>query len=101
MGIEADGAAWSPYVVGALIGVLSMATFYFSDKAIGASSFYATLAGAIGKVIAMKIEMSRWKYAVNARAQVAKPSAGAGTSPESAPARSSSRTRQETPSTIR
>ena len=46
------GAAWSPYVVGALIGVLSWLTFYFSDKPIGASSFYATLAGMVGKIVA-------------------------------------------------
>ena len=46
--------AWSPYIVGALIGVLSMATFYFSDKPIGASSFYATLAGFIGKLVAKR-----------------------------------------------
>jgi len=46
------GAAWSPYLVGAGIGILSWFTFYFSDKAIGASSFYATLAGAVGKLIA-------------------------------------------------
>ena len=37
--------AWSPYLVGAGIGVLSWLTFYFADKPIGASSFYATLAG--------------------------------------------------------
>lgn len=49
-----DGAAWSPYLVGGLIGVLSWLTFYFADKAIGASSFYATLAGFIGKWIAPK-----------------------------------------------
>lgn len=47
-----DGGAWSPYLVGAGIGVLSWLTFYFSHKAIGASSFYATLAGIIGKWIA-------------------------------------------------
>lgn len=46
------GPAWSPYLVGAGIGVLSWLTFYFSDKPIGASSFYATLAGLIGKTIA-------------------------------------------------
>ena len=40
-----DGPAWSPYLVGAGIGVLSWLTFYFSDKPIGASSFYATVAG--------------------------------------------------------
>jgi uncharacterized protein len=47
-----NGAAWSPYLVGAGIGVLSWLTFYFADKAIGASSFYATVAGFIGKVLA-------------------------------------------------
>ena len=49
-----DGPAWSPYIVGAGIGVLSWLTFYFADKAIGASSFYATLAGFIGKLGARK-----------------------------------------------
>ena len=49
-----DGGAWSPYLVGAGIGVLSWLTFYFSDKPIGASSFYATLAGFIGKVVAKR-----------------------------------------------
>ena len=47
--MENGGGAWSPYLVGALIGVLSMATFYFSDKPIGVSSAYARLAGMIGK----------------------------------------------------
>lgn len=46
------GPAWSPYVVGAGIGVLSWLTFYFSDKPIGASSFYAHIAGFLGKRIA-------------------------------------------------
>jgi uncharacterized protein len=46
------GPAWSPYLVGAGIGVLSWLTFYFSDKSIGASSFYAQLAGFLGKLIA-------------------------------------------------
>lgn len=48
------GPAWSPYLVGALLGVLSWLTFYFSDKPIGASSFYATLAGMVGKLFAKK-----------------------------------------------
>ena len=48
------GPAWSPYVVGALLGVLSWLTFYFSDKPIGASSFYATAAGMLGKLVARK-----------------------------------------------
>lgn len=46
------GPAWSPYLAGAGIGVLSWLTFYFSDKPIGASSFYAHLAGFLGKLIA-------------------------------------------------
>lgn len=46
------GAAWSPYLVGAGIGVLSWLTFYFADKPIGASSFYATVSGMIGRSIA-------------------------------------------------
>jgi uncharacterized membrane protein YedE/YeeE len=48
------GPAWSPYLVGALLGILSWLTFYFSDKPLGASSFYATLAGMIGKLFAKK-----------------------------------------------
>ncbi len=48
------GAAWSPYLVGAGIGVLSWLTFYFSDKPIGASSFYATVSGMLGKAVAPK-----------------------------------------------
>ena len=47
-----SGPAWSPYVVGAGIGVLSWLTFYFSDKPIGASSFYAQIAGFMGNLIA-------------------------------------------------
>jgi uncharacterized protein len=42
------GGAWNPYLVGALIGVLSMATFYFSNKPLGVSTAYARLAGLIG-----------------------------------------------------
>ena len=48
------GPAWSPYLVGALLGVLSWLTFYFSDKPIGVSSFYATVAGLTGKLFAKK-----------------------------------------------
>lgn len=47
--LDYSGPTWSPYLVGAAIGVLSWLTFYFSDKAIGASSFYAKLAGFLGK----------------------------------------------------
>lgn len=47
-----SGPAWSPYLVGALIGVLSMFTFYFSNKPLGASTAYARIAGMIGSAIA-------------------------------------------------
>ncbi len=50
--LDYPGPAWSPYVVGAGIGVLSWLTFYFSDKPIGASSFYAQVAGFLGKAVA-------------------------------------------------
>lgn len=50
MGVALEGAAWSPYLVGALIGGLSMATFYFSDKPLGVSTSYARLAGLIGNL---------------------------------------------------
>jgi len=52
--LDYGGPAWSPYVVGAGIGVLSWLTFYFSDKAIGASSFYAQVSGFIGRLFAKK-----------------------------------------------
>ena len=50
--LDYPGAAWSPYLVGAAIGVLSWLTFYFSDQPIGASTFYAQLAGFLGQLIA-------------------------------------------------
>ncbi|MGZ8383562.1 MAG: YeeE/YedE thiosulfate transporter family protein [Nitrospira sp.] len=46
------GGSWSPYLVGGLIGILTWLTFYFSEHPIGASSFYATVAGLIGKALA-------------------------------------------------
>lgn len=49
--MTSDGGAWSPYLVGALIGMLSMSTFYFSDKPLGVSTAYARLAGLIGRQI--------------------------------------------------
>lgn len=48
--MQDDGGMWSPYLVGALIGVLSMATFYFSDKPLGVSSAYARLAGMVSRL---------------------------------------------------
>ena len=52
--LEYSGPAWSPYLVGSLIGVLTWLTFYFSDKPLGASTAYARLAGMIGKFFAPK-----------------------------------------------
>jgi uncharacterized protein len=49
-----DGGAWSPYLVGAGIGMLSWLTFYFAGRIIGASSFYATLAGFVGRLVARR-----------------------------------------------
>ena len=47
-----DGAAWSPYIVGAGIGVLAWLTFFVSDRPIGASTFYAQVAGLLGRIVA-------------------------------------------------
>ena len=52
--LDYSGPAWSPYLVGGLIGVLSMFTFYFSDKPLGASTGYARVAGILGRVVAPK-----------------------------------------------
>jgi uncharacterized membrane protein YedE/YeeE len=52
--LDYSGPAWSPYIVGAGIGILSWLTFYFSDKPIGASSFYAQVSGFIGKFFAKR-----------------------------------------------
>lgn len=48
--MQAGSGAWSPYLVGTLIGVLSMATFYFSNKPLSVSTVYARLAGLIGNL---------------------------------------------------
>jgi len=39
-------ARWSPYIVGVGIGVLSWATFYFMEKALGTSTSFVGAAGA-------------------------------------------------------
>jgi hypothetical protein len=44
--------AWSPYLVGALIGLLLLLTLAAARKKIGASSAYMSLAGLIGRVTA-------------------------------------------------
>lgn len=50
--MQAESGDWSPYLVGALIGVLSMATFYFSNKPLSVSTAYARLAGMVGVLFA-------------------------------------------------
>lgn len=55
---EQSGAAWSPYLVGASIGVLSWFTFLFSNKPLGAWSRNARVSGMIGKAIAPRHAMS-------------------------------------------
>ena len=49
--LDYPGPTWSPYLVGALIGVLSWLTFYLSRKPLGASTAYARLAGLIGLAV--------------------------------------------------
>ena len=61
VGIE-SGGAWSPYVVGGLIGIVVLLSLYFSDKPVGASSFYATVAGLIGNALAPKHTMQLEYY---------------------------------------
>lgn len=50
--MEPEAGAWSPYLVGTLIGLLSMATFYLSNQPLSVSSSYARLAGLVGNVFA-------------------------------------------------
>lgn len=49
--MDSGSGAWSPYLVGALIGALSMATFYLSDKPLGTSSAYARVAGMLTRLV--------------------------------------------------
>lgn len=44
--------AWSPYVVGAFIGILVLSTLALAGTKIGASSAYSDTAGMIGRLIA-------------------------------------------------
>jgi uncharacterized protein len=44
--------AWSPYVVGVLIGILVLSTLGLAGKKIGASSAYSDTAGMIGRLVA-------------------------------------------------
>ena len=43
---------WSPYAVGSGIGVLSWITFYFMDKALGASTTMVKIAGGLEALVA-------------------------------------------------
>ena len=58
----ATGPAF-PYLVGGVIGVLSMFTFYFSAKPLGASTAFANVAGLIGRLIALRHTDSLHFYA--------------------------------------
>ena len=43
---------WSPYVCGALIGILAAATVLFSGKLLGISTAYARISGMLGSILA-------------------------------------------------
>jgi hypothetical protein len=43
---------WSPYLVGAGIGILSWVTFFFMDKALGTSTTMVRVAGALEGLVA-------------------------------------------------
>ena len=53
---------WSPYLVGALIGVLSWITFVISDKPIGCSTAFARTGGMIEKIFRGKKAEERPYY---------------------------------------
>jgi uncharacterized protein len=46
--------AWSPYLAGALIGVLVLLTLSVASKKVGASSAYSDLAGLLGRLVARR-----------------------------------------------
>jgi uncharacterized membrane protein YedE/YeeE len=56
------GPAWSPYLVGALIGVLVLLTLTFAGKPVGASSAYASVAGLVGQFVAPRLTGSLKYY---------------------------------------
>ena len=55
---------WSPYVCGALIGILAAATVLISDKPLGISTAYARISGMIGLILAPGLT-KRLKYFKN------------------------------------
>ena len=52
---------WSPYVCGALIGILVAATVLISDKPLGISTAYARISGMLGMILAPGLT-KRLKY---------------------------------------
>lgn len=58
---DLSGGQWSPYIAGICIGLLTLMTLKFSDKPVGASSAYATVAGMLGKLVA-PIHTMKLKY---------------------------------------
>lgn len=44
--------SWNPYIVGSLIGILSMFTFYTANKPIGVSTSFSRTAGMLEKIVA-------------------------------------------------
>ncbi len=56
---------WSPYIVGAGIGILTWLTFFFSNKAIGVSGAFARTAGMIEKLFRGKAVEDRAYYKKN------------------------------------
>jgi uncharacterized protein len=60
---------WSPYLVGALIGVLNICALLLSDKPLGASTSYAKISGMILKVF-NKEYVKKNKYFSNTKPKV-------------------------------
>jgi uncharacterized protein len=53
--ISLTDKAWSPYVAGAVIGLLQIPTFVLMDTALGASSSFVTVAAHVGSVFDSRI----------------------------------------------
>ena len=51
---EYPEAAWSPYLAGALIGLLTLLSLVIVKKPVGASSAYAGAVGLLGRIVAPK-----------------------------------------------
>ena len=53
--LDPKSTAWSPYVAGAIIGLLQIPTFLLMDTALGASSSYVTVAAHIASVFDSRV----------------------------------------------